>query len=76
MPKLPVVSPKKFCTFLEQAGCTLARVVGDHHIYVKAGLKRPIVVPLYEEVPVFVVLNNLRTLGVTRTEFISMMKKI
>ena len=76
MPKLPTVAAKKFCAMVEKRGCTLDRIVGDHRIYVKEGLKRPVVVPMYREVPTFIVMNNLRTLGMSRSEFIRALKEI
>ena len=76
MPKLPAVSAKKFCKFLEVCGCRFDGIEGDHYVYRKEGLMRPIVVPAWKELPMFIVLGNLRTLGVSRDEFIRRLKKI
>jgi predicted RNA binding protein YcfA (HicA-like mRNA interferase family) len=35
----------------EQDGFRYDRQEGDHRIYVKAGVRRPLVTPLYREVP-------------------------
>ena len=51
------------------------REEGDHRIYWKEGLKRPIVVPR-DTLPPFIVLNNLRTLGVSRDDYLKKLKKL
>ena len=76
MPKLPVVSGKKFCKFVEMQGCKFDGVDGDHYVYRRSNLVRPVVVPMWRELPLFIVMNNLRTLGVSRTEFIRTFKKL
>jgi len=73
MPKIPSVSSKRFCKFLESVGCRLARTEGDHFIFVKDGLVRPVVVPMVKHLPIFVVLNNLKTLGVSRNRFLELL---
>jgi hypothetical protein len=35
-------------------------------VFAKRGVKRPVVVPKYAAVPVFIIENNLRTLGISR----------
>ena len=42
----------------EQDGFLFDRQEGDHRIYAKAGLKRPLVIPLYRAVPVFIIKNS------------------
>lgn len=76
MPKIPAVSSKQFCSLLEKHGCVLKRIEGDHHIYKKEGVHRPIVVPLRKQLPTYIVFNDLRTLGMTRAEFIRELKKM
>ena len=76
MPKMPTVSSKKFRIFLEREGCTYDGVEGDHYVYRKASLVRPIVVPVRKDLPIFIILNNLRTLGMTRAEFIRALKEM
>jgi hypothetical protein len=36
---------------------------------VKAGIARPVVIPTYREVPVFIIRNNLKTAGISRDEY-------
>ena len=60
----------------ERAGFIFSRQHGDHLIYTKAGVKRPLVVPMYREVPVFVIRNLLRTAGMNREEFLNLVAKV
>ena len=76
MPRLPVVSSKKFCALIEMCGCVFDGIEGDHYVYRRPDLVRPIVVPVRKELPVYIVLNNLHTLGMTRSDFIRALKKL
>ncbi len=64
---------KKLSRAFERAGFTLDRQEGDHLIYVKSGIKRPIVIPTYRAVPVFIILNNIRSAEMTREEFLALL---
>ncbi len=57
-------------SFLVQYGCTFKRMKGDHRVYSKPGLKRPVIVPQYDPLPSFIILNNLRILGATKEQFL------
>ena len=61
---------KTFETFLLESGCVFKRMKGDHRIYNKPGLKRPLIVPQYDPLPPFIILNNLRVLCVGKDEFL------
>ncbi|HEY9585178.1 MAG TPA: type II toxin-antitoxin system HicA family toxin, partial [Candidatus Paceibacterota bacterium] len=74
MPKLGVVHWKKFEKFLLASGCEVVREEGDHRIYQKKGIKRPIVIPR-DTLPPFIVLNNLRTLDVSRDEYLKILRR-
>ena len=51
-------------------GCYCGRTEGDHRIWKKKGLLRPIVVRTLKDLPVFEIKNNLRTLGVSTPEYL------
>jgi predicted RNA binding protein YcfA (HicA-like mRNA interferase family) len=76
LPKIKPISYVKFCSFLEKKGFKHSRTRGDHIIYVKEGILRPIVVPKYDKIPVFVILNNLRSAGISRDEYLRIIGKI
>ena len=58
----------------EQDGFSFDRQEGDHRIYVKADVKRPLVIPLYRAVPVFIIKNLLRTSGMSRERYFELLK--
>lgn len=56
--------------FFEKHGFKLKRQRGDHLVYTKEGVKRPIITPKYKKIPVFIILNNLRTANITRQQYL------
>lgn len=69
MPRLVPVHYRKLVKVFESFGFVLDRTEGDHLIYIKPDVKRPIVIPTYREVPVFIIKNNLEVAGISREEF-------
>jgi len=61
---------KRFEKFLLKHGCDFKRIKGDHRVYTKMGLLRPLIVPQHNPLPPFIILNNLRILGVSKEEFL------
>jgi predicted RNA binding protein YcfA (HicA-like mRNA interferase family) len=59
----------------EQDGFRFDRQVGDHLIYVRAGVRRPLVIPMYRAVPVFIVKNLLRTSGMSRERYFELLNE-
>lgn len=51
------------------------RQEGDHLIYTKQGVIRPVVIPKYQAVPVFIIKNNLRTAGMSRERYFELLEK-
>lgn len=76
MPRLTPISRKKFEKFLNFVGCYFKRQKGDHLIYDRVDLKRPVIFTADKEVPVFIVRNNLRTLGISVEEYLEILKKL
>jgi predicted RNA binding protein YcfA (HicA-like mRNA interferase family) len=60
---------------LEADGFRLIRQEGDHLIYTKAGVLRPVVIPKYSSVPVFIIKNNLRTASISRERYFELLKE-
>ncbi|HOQ15668.1 MAG TPA: type II toxin-antitoxin system HicA family toxin [Candidatus Paceibacterota bacterium] len=67
---------KKFEKFLIYIGCHFEREKGDHRIYWREGLKRPVVIPRDTQLPVFVIRNNLRILNISPEEYLEILKRI
>jgi predicted RNA binding protein YcfA (HicA-like mRNA interferase family) len=51
------------------------RTEGDHLVFVKPGVMRPVVIPDRKEVPVFIIRNNIRTAGISREEYFTLLEK-
>jgi predicted RNA binding protein YcfA (HicA-like mRNA interferase family) len=74
MPPLRPVAYRTLARVFEQGGFTFSRQRGDHLIYTKPGVKRPLVIPIYPEVPVFIIKNLLRTAGMSRERYFDLLK--
>lgn len=70
MPRLAPVHWKVFERFLLDIGCRFIREKGDHQMYFKKGINRPLVVPKYPALPIFIIRNNLRTLDISVEEYL------
>jgi len=74
MPKITPIPADKLRKVFEKAGFKCVRIEGDHFVYVKEGTPRPVVIPDWKEVPVFIIKNNLRTAGLSREEYFSLLE--
>ena len=75
MPKFAPVDWKTLECVVLKAGFRFARQEGSHRSYVKDGVARPVVIPTYREVPVFVTRNNLKTAGLSREEYFRLLEQ-
>lgn len=69
MPKLTPVQWERFERFLLPVGYVLERREASHRVYWKEGLSRPVVLQAKGPVPVFIIHNDLRTLGIDRDTY-------
>ena len=76
MPRIVPVHWKRFEKFLFFVGCTFEREKGDHRIYWRKDLKRPVVLPRDPQLPIFIIRNNLRVLGISSEEYLEILKQI
>jgi predicted RNA binding protein YcfA (HicA-like mRNA interferase family) len=60
----------------EAAGCTYVRTRGDHLIYHYPGAKRPVVIPTYKEVPVFIIRNNMKVINMSVQDYLSLLAEV
>ena len=75
MPKLSPVSYKLLARVFERDGFKCVRIEGDHMIFTKEGVLRPVVVPKYRTIPVFIIKNNLRTAGLSRERYFELLNE-
>jgi predicted RNA binding protein YcfA (HicA-like mRNA interferase family) len=76
MAKSGRVGWKKFEKFLLKVGCEFKDQEGSHRKYKKEGLLRPIIIPCDDELPNFIILNNLRTLGISKKVYLEMIARL
>jgi len=71
--KLSPVSHKELRRVFEADGFRMVREQGDHMVFTKPGVIRPIVIPKYAAVPVFIIKNNLRSAGMSRERYFELL---
>ncbi len=74
MPPLRPISHKWLVKVFEREGFSFSRQHGDHLIYTKPGVKRPLVIPAYDEVPVFIIKNLLRAAEMSRERYFELLQ--
>ena len=60
----------------EAAGCIYVRTQGDHLIYHYPGAKRPVVIPMYKEVPVFIIRNNMKVINMSAQDYLRLLEQV
>ena len=73
MPKVSPVSYKRLVRVFEAEGFRCVREEGDHMVFTKSGVPRPVIIPKYAAVPVFIIKNNLRTAGMSRERYFQLL---
>lgn len=76
MPRLTPVHHRKLAKVFQKKGFVYVRTHGDHLVYQKKGTTRPVIIPMYKEIPEFIILKNLKTAGITRKEYLKFLKEI
>jgi predicted RNA binding protein YcfA (HicA-like mRNA interferase family) len=72
--KIKPVHYRYLVRVFELSGWRHTGTKGDHLIYKKPGAIRAVVIPKYKTVPVFIIKNNLRTAGISRDEYLRLLK--
>jgi len=75
MPRISPIPSRRLQRLFEKACFKCVRTEGDHFVYTKKGVIRPIVIPDWPEVPVFIIKNNLRSAGISREEYFDLLEK-
>jgi predicted RNA binding protein YcfA (HicA-like mRNA interferase family) len=73
MPRINPVHYRKLVRVLELEGFVLSRERGDHMVFTKPGIERPAVVPRYDQLPVFIIKNILRTARISRERYLDLL---
>jgi predicted RNA binding protein YcfA (HicA-like mRNA interferase family) len=75
MPKFAPVDWRTLERVFLAAGFRFLRQEGSHRSYVKPGVLRPVVIPTYREIPVFIIRNNLKTASLSRDEYFRLLEQ-
>jgi predicted RNA binding protein YcfA (HicA-like mRNA interferase family) len=76
MAALRPVHYKTLLAVFEREGFVFNRQRGDHLIYTKPDTARPLVIPAYHEVPVFIIKNLLRSAGMSREKYFKILENL
>ena len=76
MPRITPVTYRKLVRVLELESFALARQRGDHMVFTKPGVKRPVVVPRYNPLPIFIIKNVLRTARISRERYFELLARV
>ena len=75
MPRLTPIHWRRLVCVFEREDFAVVRQEGDHVVMTKPGCTRPLVIPQYHAVPVFVIRNNLRTAGMSRERYFALLSE-
>jgi hypothetical protein len=76
MPSIKTTNYQVQIKVFETFGCRYIRTHGDHLVYHFPGSVRPVIIPKYKEVPVFVIMNNMKIVGMSREEYFQILENI
>jgi predicted RNA binding protein YcfA (HicA-like mRNA interferase family) len=74
MPRITPVHWHRLEKVLFAAGFRFVRQSGSHRPYAKEGFARPVIIPTWEEVPIAIIRNNLKTAGISREEYFRLLE--
>lgn len=75
MPRLTALPWSTLICVFEQIGYRRAGQKGSHIKMEKPGMARPLIIPRYDEVGVDIILNLIRTAGITREAFLALLER-
>jgi len=76
MSRIVPIHYRRLVRVLEVEGFTFVRERGDHMIFTKTGILRPIVLPRYDALPVFIIKNILRTAQISRERYLELINRL
>ncbi|MFQ5950241.1 MAG: type II toxin-antitoxin system HicA family toxin [Nitrospiria bacterium] len=75
MPRITPVHWKVLKCIFERDGFTFERSEGDHMVYVKEGVLRPVIIPTYKEIDTHIIRSNMRTAKMSRERYFKLLKE-
>jgi predicted RNA binding protein YcfA (HicA-like mRNA interferase family) len=74
--KISPVHYRQLVKIFEKEGWRYIRIKGSHLVFEKPGFLRPVIIPKYRQVPVFVIKNNLRTANISKEKYLKLLKEV
>lgn len=74
MPRLTPVSWKVLKCIFEKAGFVHKRTEGSHMVLEKEGVRRPVIIPTYDEVGLDIIKSCMRTASMSRDQYFKLLK--
>lgn len=75
MPRIFPVSYRRLVCIFSKDGFSYHHTTGDHLIYARVGAVRPLVIPMYDQVPIFIIQNLLRTARMSRERYFVLLEQ-
>ncbi|MCC7201859.1 MAG: type II toxin-antitoxin system HicA family toxin [Nitrospirae bacterium] len=75
MPRLTPISWKILKCIFEEAGFVHNRTEGSHMVLEKDGVRRPIIIPKYDEIGLDIIKSCMRTADMSREEYFKLLEK-
>jgi len=75
LPRLTPLRWEKIVCVFEKLGYRVAGQKGSHIKLERPGVARPLIVPRYDEVGRDIIMNLIRTAGITREAFLSILER-
>lgn len=73
VPKITAIHYRKLVRVFERDGFKIVRQEGSHIVLTRSGILRPVIIPTYAEVPVFIIKNCLRTAKMSRERYFELL---
>ena len=75
MPRITPIDWRTLVHIFELDGFIQSRVKASHISMTKAGIKRPVVIPKYNEVGLDIIMSNMRTAGMSRERYFELLHR-
>ncbi|HLP44937.1 MAG TPA: type II toxin-antitoxin system HicA family toxin [Candidatus Kapabacteria bacterium] len=76
MPRITPISFQKLIKVFLEIGWEYKKKKASHHILTCPNCKKPVVIPEYNEIDVDIIKNNLRTVGLSKEEYLEILKRV
>ena len=76
MPRITEIHWKKLVKVFEHDDWKFHHQTGSHLHFVKPGYPRPVTIPTYKSIPIFIIKNNMETAKMNRKRYFELLKKV